>query len=55
MNVTEIMDYKALIGIFGTSLSLALEHISVVVSILVGLATLVYMIEKYLQLRQNRK
>lgn len=42
-NITDIMDYKAIIGVLGTGVTLALENVSVSISILVGMVTLVYM------------
>ena len=38
---------KSLLGIFGTTLSFALENISVAVSILAGLCTILYMLTQF--------
>jgi len=51
----EMIDIKAIVGVFGISLSVALSNISVVVSIMVGIATLLYMVEKWLLIRKQRK
>lgn len=50
-----MIDIKAIVGVFGISLSVALSNISVVVSIMVGIATLLYMVEKWLLIRKQRK
>ena len=41
--VTKMLDQNALIGFFGTSLTVALNQVSVIISIIVGVVTAVYM------------
>jgi len=44
--MTQVFDHNAFIGTTGTLLSISLSQINVGVSILVGIATLVYMVVK---------
>ena len=55
MVTNEMIDIKAIVGVFGISLSVVLSNISVIVSIMVGIATLLYMVEKWLLIRKERK
>ena len=43
ISVTKMVDNNALIGVFGTSMTVALNQVSVVVSIIVGVLTAIYM------------
>ena len=43
VSVTKMIDSNALVGVFGTSLTVALNQVSVIVSIVVGVVTAVYM------------
>ena len=47
INIDEIMDYKAMIGMLGLLSSITLQQVSTVVSIHVGLVTLGYMTMKW--------
>lgn len=55
IDITRLMDSRSFVGVFGTAMTVLLENISVVVSILVGVATLAYMLEKWLHMRQKRQ
>tara|TARA_R100000329_G_scaffold70858_1_gene61835 strand:+ start:266 stop:445 length:180 start_codon:yes stop_codon:yes gene_type:complete len=47
ISLEDIMDYKAIIGMFGFVSSISLQQVSTTVSILVGLVTLGYMTMKW--------
>ncbi len=47
INIDEVMDYKAMIGMLGLLSSITLQQVSTLVSILVGLVTLGYMTMKW--------
>ena len=47
INIDEIMDYKAFIGTIGLLSSVTLNQVSAGVSLLIGLATLGYMLTKW--------
>jgi hypothetical protein len=47
INIDEIMDYKAVIGTIGLLSSVTLNQVSAGVSLLIGLATLGYMLTKW--------
>ena len=47
VNLDDVMDYKAMIGMLGLLSSITLQQVSTVVSILVGLVTLGYMTMKW--------
>jgi len=47
ININEIMDYKAVIGTIGLLSSVTLNQVSAGVSLLIGLATLGYMLTKW--------
>ena len=47
INLDEIMDYKAVIGTIGLLSSVTLNQVSAGVSLLIGLATLGYMLTKW--------
>jgi len=55
INLDNIMDYKAMIGMFGFVSSITLQQVSTTVSILVGLVTLGYMTMKwYYEWKKNK-
>ena len=54
IDASRLLDSKSLIGVFGTAMTVMLENVSVFISILVGLATLAYMLEKWYHMRQTR-
>jgi len=43
INLEDIMDYNAMIGMLGLVSSITLQYVSTVISILVGIATFTYM------------
>jgi len=47
VDLDNVMDYKAMIGMLGLLSSITLQQVSTVVSILVGLVTLGYMTMKW--------
>lgn len=47
IDIDEIMDYKAVIGTIGMISTLTLNQVSAGVSLLIGLATLGYMLTKW--------
>jgi len=47
VNLDNVMDYRAMIGMLGLLSSITLQQVSTVVSILVGLVTLGYMTMKW--------
>ena len=47
VNLDNVMDYKAMIGMLGLLSSITLQQVSTLVSILVGLVTLGYMTMKW--------
>ena len=47
ISLEDIMDYKAIIGMFGFISSITLQQVSTTISILVGLVTLGYMTMKW--------
>jgi hypothetical protein len=47
INIDEVMDYKAMIGMLGLLSSITLQQVSTVVSILVGIVTFGYMTMKW--------
>lgn len=57
MKATDQMNYieKAFIGASGTTLSVVLSNISVIVSIVAGVLTAIYMFEQWRKTRNARK
>jgi len=47
--MVKIVDHNAFIGAFGTILSVSLAQINTVLSILIGVTTLIYMILKVIE------
>ena len=47
--MVKIVDHNAFIGAFGTILSVSLAQINTFVSLLIGIATLVYMVLKIVE------
>lgn len=52
----KLLDQHSLVGASGGSLTIILQHVNVGLSVLIGIATLVYMIAKVVnEIRKTRK